>query len=104
MSATPSRHSRNIGLDLRRSFALSALLALTLFQVTAAGHQFQHQGGDLLEVCGICMQLDRMDDALSPDEPILLAALPALYFVTHPQHVAATQFAVAYQSRAPPTV
>ena len=45
----------------RRS-AWLVLVALSLVQVSVAGHQFDHEIGDLAEVCHACAQLDRLDD------------------------------------------
>ena len=90
--------------DFRRACALAALLALTLLQVSWAGHQFQHQGGELLEVCGICMQLDRMDQFLSPVEHLLLAEPIVFAYCPEEETSEQSPHTLAYQSRAPPTV
>ncbi len=89
---------------MRRALALAALLGLALTQVSLASHQYQHQGSELLDVCGICMQLDRLDGFLSPDEPILYAAPVSVPPDNDTQHAAPSWHAPTYQSRAPPTV
>ncbi|HSD69930.1 MAG TPA: hypothetical protein VLB07_10265 [Woeseiaceae bacterium] len=88
----------------RRACALAALLALTLLQVSWAGHQFQHQGGEMLEVCGICMQLDRVDQFLSPVEHLLLDEPIVFAYCTELQPSVPSADPLAYETRAPPTV
>lgn len=89
--------------DGRRACALAALLALALLQACWAGHQFQHQGSELLEVCGICMQLDRMDEFLSPVEHALLEEPIVFAHCTEQQAPALSPQFLVYDSRAPPT-
>ncbi|HEX9851683.1 MAG TPA: hypothetical protein VGA68_01650 [Woeseiaceae bacterium] len=104
MPATRPQLSNDKAPRLRRTLALAALLGLALFQVSLASHQYQHQGSEFLDVCGICMQLDRMDGFLSPDEPILYAAPVSVPSDNDTQLAAPSRHAPAYQSRAPPTV
>jgi hypothetical protein len=104
MPATRQQQSHFRALGLRRACALSALLGLALLQLSLASHQFQHQGNDLLEVCGICMQLDRMDDSLAPAGPVLLAATTASPWAVEWLQRAPSAPANYYQSRAPPAV
>jgi len=39
-------------------------------QLVLAGHQFDHSAGSPAEVCQVCVQADRLDDATVDDAPI----------------------------------
>jgi len=57
-----------------RRGAWMALLALALVQITVAVHWSAHDPLTLEDRCGVCLQLDRLDQALSGSA--LAAAVP----------------------------
>lgn len=47
----------------KKSTAIVGLIALVLFQISSAAHQFDHTISDSAEACELCVQLDRSGDA-----------------------------------------
>jgi hypothetical protein len=44
-----------------------ALLSVALLQLTIAAHQFEHSAAYVDDSCHVCIQLDRIDDAVYGD-------------------------------------
>jgi len=40
-----------------------AVLLLAVLQLSSATHQFDHQLNELNDVCAVCLELERLDDA-----------------------------------------
>lgn len=55
---------------------LVVLVALAGFQLAYAGHESQHEAGDLAETCAACAHLDQNTPA-APDAAGFTAALPS---------------------------
>jgi hypothetical protein len=87
----------------RRAPALLGMLALALFQISLASHQFEHLADHGFGVCHSCSTLNQLDDALLPD------ALPVTFPVGRHEATDTTVHSFAgapapaiYRSRAPP--
>lgn len=84
--------------------ALLVLMALVAMQVSYASHQFEHIADDVSTVCPVCVQLDRLDDAVT-HTPLVVVLREGFTYPTIAGHADATsQFVVPYRSRAPPPV
>lgn len=85
-----------------RRFAVLGVLALALFQVSAATHQFEHVADDVSKVCRICLQQERLDETLpvpAASGELLQAELPDATEPLYGRHTAPTP---GFRSRAPP--
>ena len=61
--------------QLRRAGWL-ALVALAWVQLSSASHQFDHAAGDLADSCHVCVQLDRLDDAVAKPPQAAIGQAP----------------------------
>ena len=90
--------------SLSKSGRILCLLffALAWFQLSYAGHQFEHVAGDPGGNCAICTQMERLDAAVVP-EPAgmpVAAALPVP--AVEPIRLATPDPVRRYETRAPP--
>ena len=53
-----------------RSAAWALVVLVTLAQVTIATHWYVHDAATLADHCAICLQLDRLDQAIADDTSI----------------------------------
>ena len=82
-----------------------ALLSVAWLQLTIAVHQFEHVAGYVDESCHVCVQLDRVDDAVSGDT----APAPAPAMIhrgnVQPEAGRASRTIIrGFDSRAPPSL
>ena len=83
-------------------FAVLGVLALALFQVSAATHQFEHVADDVSKVCRVCLQQERLDETLpvpAAGGEILQAPAPDAAEPLYGRHASPTP---GFRSRAPP--
>ena len=87
----------------RRLPALFGIVALVLFQISLASHQFKHVADHGFTACDICTTYNQLDDA-----PIVHALQPLLSIElslagnTEARPMEAGPAFAAYRSRAPP--
>lgn len=96
--------------DIKRRFTASrrsrigyaVLIALAWFQVAFATHQFEHVTGDLFDVCTVCKQIERQDNAVATPAADTLPVAAAPRPLAAPAGIAPATVDLSYQSRAPP--
>jgi hypothetical protein len=89
---------------LRRASWL-ALLSLAWLQLALVTHQFEHVAAYRADACHVCVQLDRIHDAVV-DQPGSLPGSPGGHVETRrpAATVATTIFVRHFDSRAPPAI
>ena len=89
---------------IRRSVALLALFALAGVQLVSATHAFSHDELILTDVCGVCLQLEQLDEALVAHDAVGTDASPQSVepFPGSGRLIAGS--VRRYAARAPPTV
>ena len=87
----------------QRTPALFGFLALALFQISVASHQFEHLADHGFAVCDICTTSNQFDDAPVPDAlPISIPVELHVASITKARRFAVAPTSTAYLSRAPP--
>ena len=87
---------------LRRASWL-ALLSVAVLQVSLALHQFEHNDKNVGDTCELCVQLDRMGDAVADESSS--SQLPVVYAALDwrtPVQLAGLVQTRNFDSRAPP--
>lgn len=78
------------------------LFAVAILQVSIASHQFEHLADDSTQYCRVCVQLDRLDDCVSPStapDPVVHAPVSPSVNDAIPAVASAT---ARFHARAPP--
>ena len=60
----------------RRLALWLALLPVAWLQLSLASHQFDHVAGDSADYCHVCVQLDRLDDAVAEQPAAAMGQAP----------------------------
>lgn len=89
---------------IQRVRAFAVLLALVVLQVSYATHQFEHSVGDITNVCGVCLQLDRVDDVIASTAFVIDASAGFVFPPPANRAGFVAGLVRTYQSRAPPLV
>ena len=89
---------------LRRASWL-ALLSLAWLQLTLASHQFNHVAAYFADSCHVCVQLDRIDDAVA-EQPASVDGAPENADAPRQvaRHLTARPVVRHFHSRAPPLI
>ena len=82
-----------------------ALMCVALLQLTVAAHQFEHVAGWVGDSCHVCIQLDRIDDAVTSDAAPSPAPVMAHGGNSQPQAGLISRAIIrGFDSRAPPSL
>ena len=82
-----------------------ALLSVAMLQLTIAAHQFEHSAAYVDDSCHVCIQLDRIDDAVSGDPAPVAAPAVAHGGSLEPKAGLVSRMLIrGFDSRAPPSL
>ena len=89
----------------RRGAIRFALLSVAWLQLTIAVHQFEHVAGYVDDSCHVCVQLDRIDDALTGGAvPVAASATAQGGNLQLPAGFVSHTLTRSFDSRAPPSL
>ena len=89
----------------RRLALWLALLPVAWLQVSSASHQFDHVAGDIADSCHVCVQLDRLDDAVAEQPVAAMGPAPVdAERLTTPFSVVDRRIRTGLDVRAPPQI
>ena len=104
MSMQHKKSYQRISGATRRVGVTAVLFALALLLINSSAHQFKHAFGDISNVCAVCLQLDRDDQAVGSAISVVSPTSPFAAALPVPPASVSAPFSPAYQPRAPPSV
>jgi hypothetical protein len=87
-----------------RLFATVGLAALVFLQVSIASHQFEHVADDSTQYCRVCVQQDRLDDAVPVTTSVEVDPRPAVAATSDYTVPTLSRVASQFRARAPPSL